>query len=212
MDIKISILIADDHELIHNGISEMLQTETEYSIIGHAYNGEEATTMAIELKPDIILMDISMPKINGIKATTSILAKLPQTKIIALSQHEGNEYISQMMNAGCYGYLLKNSRKDEILRALYDVRMGKKYMNPNIINKLFPLDVDYFKEKSLLTRRELEILKSIAEGKNNSEIAESLIISVRTVETHRRNLMHKLEVKTVVELLRKASNLKLIDF
>ncbi|MEN8248004.1 MAG: response regulator transcription factor [Bacteroidota bacterium] len=207
-----TILIVDDHDLIHNGISDILHDATEYRIIAHAYNGDEAIKKANELNPDIILMDISMPIKNGIEATTSILSSNPEIKIIALSQHEENEYIVQMMKVGCYGYLLKNSRKDEILRALDDVKMNKKYMNPNIIDKMFLDNNDDVKNKSILTRRELEILNGIAEGKTNPEIADSLIISVRTVETHRRNIMQKLKANTVVDLLRSASKLKLIDF
>lgn len=205
------ILIVDDHELIHNGLSDFLQDASGYEIIGHAYDGVEAIAKTEELEPDIILMDISMPKKNGIDATTEILKDHPNIKIIALSQHEQKEYISRMMKAGCYGYLLKNSRKDEILRALSEVSSARKYVNSDLIDSLLTTSTDQ-KEEAILTKRELEILRGIAAGKNNPEIADDFSISVRTVETHRRNLMQKLKVNSVVDLLRTASHLNLIDF
>lgn len=207
-----TILIADDHELIHNGISEILHDASDYQIIAHAYNGNEAIRLAAEFEPDIILMDISMPEKTGIEATKEILEANPEIKIVALSQHDQSEYISQMMKAGSFGYLLKNSRKEEIIRALSEVSINRKYINPNIIDKLFSTHNEEEDKDSKLTKRELEILIGIAEGKSNVEIAEQLTISVRTVETHRRNIMQKLKVNTVVELLRTASKLNLIDF
>lgn len=210
MSVSISILIADDHELIHDGISEILHNDPEFKIVANAFDGEEAVKKANMIKPDIILMDISMPKLNGIEATRTILQRSPGIKIIALSQHEENEYIAQMINAGCYGYLLKNSRKEEILRALRDVKMGKKYVNQNLVDKILSANGVGQKNDTLLTNREKEILIGIAEGKHNAEIADSLSISIRTVETHRRNIMQKLKVSTVVELLRTASKLGII--
>jgi len=209
---KVSILIADDHELIHKGISDILMNIPKYFIAGHAFNGKEVIDLAREIKPDIILMDISMPKVNGLEATRKIIQEQPGTKIIALSQHEEREYVTQMLEAGCFGYLLKNSRKDEIITALDMVTRNKKYINPNMIDMLMSGDNDKNENQGIrLTNRELEVLKNISEGKNNPEIANQLSISVRTVETHRRNLMQKLKVSSVVELLKAASKLKLID-
>lgn len=205
------ILIADDHEIIHIGITNVLENNPEFLITGHAYTGKEAIEKADTLKPDIILMDISMPEGNGLFATHEIMKINPQIKIIALSQHDDNAYISQMIQAGCFGYLLKNSRKEEILKALASVVRGKKYMNPDIIDKLMSGNSGFDNAQIRLTKRETEVLKKIAKGNNNPEIAHKLSISVRTVETHRRNLMQKLKAKTVVELLRQASKFKLID-
>jgi two-component system nitrate/nitrite response regulator NarL len=212
MLVRKTILIVDDHDLIHMGIAEILHNADDYEVIDHAYDGDEAIRKAAELEPDIILMDISMPKMNGIDATKIILQANPEIKIVALSQHMENEYITRMMQAGSHGYLLKNSKKQEIIRALNDVCDNKKYVNPEVLNKLFTTEQPKTTEDTQLTNRELEILKGIAAGQNNPEIADSLNISVRTVETHRRNLMQKLQVKTVVELLKTASQLNLIDF
>ncbi|MDZ7774237.1 MAG: response regulator transcription factor [Bacteroidales bacterium] len=125
---QIKIMVADDHELIHNGVSDCLQDSQEYVIAGHAFSGSEAIVMARKLKPDIILMDISMPDGNGIEATSKILQSQPGIKIIALSQYDSSEYVSQMLQAGSSGYLLKNSRKKEILAALDTVINNKKYI------------------------------------------------------------------------------------
>lgn len=209
---KKKIIIADDHDLIHIGIKNIFSGESKYSIVGHAYSGKEAIEKAIELNPDIIFMDISMPDGNGIYATQEILKKNPNIKIIALSQYDNNEYLSQMINSGCSGYLLKNSRKEEIFEALKTVFEGNKYMNPNMINKFFAYESKSKQSiEQKLTKRELEILKNIAKGKNNPEIADELNISIRTVETHRRNLMQKLKVNSVVELLRYATKFNLIE-
>ena len=209
---KLRILVVDDHELIHKGISDILINIPQYILIGQAFSGKEAIQKAGELKPDIILMDISMPEGNGIEATREILKINPWIKIIALSQHESKEYLTQMLGAGCSGYLLKNSRKDEILTALDMVSRNKRYINPHMIDLLMN-SIDQGKDikQIKLTHRELEVLKNIIAGKNNPEIANELCISVRTVETHRRNLMQKLKVNSVVELIKKAVKLKIID-
>lgn len=209
MDRK-KVLIVDDHELIHKGISDILVNLQEYILVGQAFSGEEAVQKTRELEPDIILMDISMPGGNGIDASRKILSTHPGIKIIALSQHDSKEYITQMLDAGCLGYLLKNSRKDEIISALEMVSRNKRYINPQMID-LFMSERNKDPDKIKLTRRELEVLSSISEGKNNPEIAEALNISVRTVETHRRNLMQKLKVNSVVELIKKGVKLKLIE-
>jgi DNA-binding NarL/FixJ family response regulator len=206
---KVRILVADDHQLIHNGISDILQNNEQFEIVGHAYSGKEAIELARKINPDIILMDISMPNGNGIEASRKLLAKNSEIRIIALSQHDEKQYVSQMLQVGCLGYLIKNSPKEEILTALDNVAKGKKYVNPSMIDLL----MSKYSEKNIqqLTSRELEILKNIAEGKNNPEIANHLSISIRTVETHRRNLMQKLKVNTVVDLLKYAIKHKLID-
>ena len=210
---KINIIVADDHDLIHNGLTDILQDEIHFEIIGHAYDGNEAIKMSGEMQPDIILMDISMPERNGIEASKIILGKYPDIKIIALSQHEEKEYVVQMLQIGCQGYLLKNSRKKEIVKALERVSSGNKYINPDMIDLLMTVNQEDEIEQNIpkLTSRELEILQNIAAGKSNPEIANFLTISVRTVETHRRNLMQKLKVNTVVDLLKYASRNKLID-
>ncbi|MCK5699999.1 MAG: response regulator transcription factor [Cyclobacteriaceae bacterium] len=216
---KVKILIADDHDLIHNGIKSILRPIKNYKIIGKAMNGEEAIQKAIELKPDIILMDISMPVMNGIEATRIISAKLPDIKILALTQHEENEYVVEILNSGGVGYLLKNSKKNEFVEAIETVLSGKKAFSKKISDQLISDLVYQTKDKENpekqeipLTKREIEIIRKIADDMSNQEIADELHISLRTVETHRRNLMQKLNVKTVVALLKYAAQHNIISF
>ncbi len=212
----IRILIADDHEIIHNGIVDMLKSEDDLVIQGHAYNGREALEQALQLQPDIIFMDISMPELNGIEATRLIREKNSSSKIIALTQHEENEYVVQFLNAGGNGYMFKNSKKEEFKDAIKAVLRNQRYLSyelsHNLLNSVIAKGSDPEGKKSVhLTRREIEIIKEIAEEKNNQEIADELNISLRTVETHRRNIMQKLEAKSVISLLKYASQQKLID-
>ncbi len=215
----VNILIADDHQLILNGITDMLKPYKRYKIVGKAMDGKEAVEKALELKPDIIFMDISMPGLNGIEATKIIIEKLPRIKILALTQHDENEYVLQILNAGGSGYLLKNSKKEEFEEAIESVLKGKKYLSREIsdqmINDLLHQHSGRRNEKNAeihLTKREIEIIQKIADDMSNQEIADELNISLRTVETHRRNLMQKLKVKTVVALLKYASQHNIISF
>ena len=215
----VKILIADDHELIHNGIRDMLRPIKKYKIIGKAMNGKEAIDMTLELKPEIVFMDISMPVINGIEATKIIVDRLPGIKILALTQHEENEYVIQVLKSGGYGYLLKNSKKEEFVEAIETVLSGKKYVSKEIsaqmINDLAHSDVQnqgQDKNDITLTKREKEIIQKIADDMSNQQIADELHISLRTVETHRRNIMQKLKVNTVVALLKYATQHNIISF
>ena len=215
----VKILIADDHELIHNGIRDMLRPIKKYKIIGKAMNGKEAIDIALELKPEIVFMDISMPLINGIEATKIIVDKLPGIKILALTQHEENEYVIQVLKSGGYGYLLKNSKKEEFVEAIETVLSGKKYVSKEIsaqmINDLAHSAVQnqgQDKNDITLTKREKEIIQKIADDMSNQQIADELHISLRTVETHRRNIMQKLKVNTVVALLKYATQHNIISF
>ena len=215
----IEILIADDHELILNGIRNMLKPIKQYKIVANAMNGEEAVEKAIELKPDVIFMDISMPLLNGIEAARIISEKVPEIKILALTQHEENEYVLQFLNAGGHGYLLKNSTKDDFIEAIDTVLSGGRFLSKQVseqmINKLVTKR-DFTLEDELdnihLTKREKEIIQKIADDFSNQQIADELHISLRTVETHRRNIMQKLKVKTVVALLKYASQHNIISF
>ncbi len=215
---NINILIVDDHQLIINGISDILRPIKNYKIIGNATNGKEAIAEALKLKPDIIFMDISMPIMNGLDATKIIAEKLPNTKILALTQHEEKEYVNQIFNYGGSGYLLKNSKKEEFVAAIESVMSGNKYLSKHV-SDLMLKDLLNKKEGNStedlsikLTPREKEIIKKIAEDLSNQEIADKLFISLRTVETHRRNLMQKLKVKSVVSLLKYAAKHNIIKF
>ena len=216
---KVNILIADDHEVIHNGIRDILRSHKNYTIVGNAYDGEEAIEKALELKPDIIFMDISMPKLNGIEAIKIITKKLSNTKILALTQHEENEYIIQILKAGGNGYLLKNSKKEEFIEAIESVIQGKRYLSSKLSERMINNVLEQVSGKIIstqdevhLTRREIEIIQKIADDKSNQEIADELHLSVRTVETHRRNLMQKLKVNSVVALLKYAAQQNIISF
>jgi len=207
---KIKILIVDDHNFIVEGIVAMLKNNKDIEVIGTANSGKEAILKFESLNPDIIIMDISMPDISGIEATKIIINKQPLAKIIALTQHEDSEYISQFFKAGGVGYLLKTAKKNEFLEAIDKVNNGIKYISNSastiIVESLIsPTKDENTKEiKIPLTSRELEIIKLIATDLNNIEIADKLNISIRTVETHRRNIMQKLNVKSVVALIRYA--------
>lgn len=203
-------MIVDDHNLIINGIKSLLSHINNFEIIGEANDGQQAIDLALQLKPDVIIMDISMPVLSGIEATKAILDKLPETKVIALTQHENSEYVNQILNAGGSGYLLKNSKKEEFVNAINSVCEGRKYFSKNISDLLLN---DLLKNKSskpkidkeiLLTKREKEIIQKIVNELNNNQIAEELNISLRTVETHRRNIMQKLSIKNVVSLIKYA--------
>ena len=211
----IKILIADDHEVIHSGIQDILKTHPQYQIVGHAYNGAEAVSLTRELKPNIVFMDISMPEMTGIEACSLLSEKEPDIKIIALTQFEDSEYVVQFLNAGGKGYLLKNSRKEEFVNAIESVLLDKRYLSYELSNSMLEqiLDPKSTNKNSdiHLTRREIEIIRKIAEEKSNLEIADELNISLRTVETHRRNIMQKLEAKSVVSLLKYAAKHNLID-
>lgn len=214
---KIRILIADDHEIIHRGISEMLHDVLEYEIVGHAYNGKEALDLCCILEPDVLFLDLSMPVMSGLEAINNIRTLKPNIKIIALTQHDQKEYVSQVIKNGGHGYMIKNSLKEDFLEAIITVMRNRRYISFELSEKMLDEAIETGQtakktQEIQLTRREIEILRKIAEDKNNQEIAEELNISLRTVETHRRNMMQKLKVKSVVAMLRYALNNRLIDF
>jgi len=215
---KIRILIADDHVLILKGIQSTLQLVDNLEIIGEATNGVEAVEKALFLKPDILLIDITMPRLSGIEACRQITSQNREIKVIALSQHEDEAYVYQIIKAGASGYLLKNSTREELVTAIKTVLSGEKYFSPQVSDRLIN---DLFSKKDReqssveqdvhLTQRELQIIRMIAEDLTNQEISERLSISLRTTETHRRNIMLKLKVNSVVALVRYAFKHDLIN-
>jgi len=207
---KIKILIADDHRLVRDGIKAMFTHVNDFEVVGEAKNGNEVIDRTVKLKPDIIIMDISMPGISGIDATKTIMKRAPKTKILVLTQHENDEYVYQVFESGGSGYLLKNTKKEDFILAIRTVMKGEKYYSKKIsallMQKFLNNDDDKRQRKASnteihLTQREKEIIKLIANELGNQEIADSLFISLRTVETHRRNIMQKLNVKNAVALL-----------
>ncbi len=207
----IKVLLADDHHLVRNGIRNLLEDEKEIRVIGEASNGEEALEAVQRLHPDLMIIDIRMPVMNGLEATRRLTERDGTTKALILSMHDDEAYILQAIESGASGYLLKDTSKEEFLKAIKMIHNGGKYFSGDISNVLVT-NYLHVKERKTpqadaghfdLTKRERQILRLIADGAGNKEIAEQLGKSVRTIETHRFNIMKKLKVTNVVELLKK---------
>lgn len=198
------ILLVDDHQIVIDGIRALLSTEKNVEIKGEAHHGEEALQMLEVLKVDIVLMDLDMPIMGGLAATKIIRRQYPEVKIIVLTMHDEKAMVQAMIDAGADGYLLKNSPKEELMKALRAVSEGDSYFPADVKSILLQADFDQARKGKLadLTDREMEILKCIAEGHSNKEIGEQLFISHRTVDTHRTNLMQKLDVHNIAGLVR----------
>ena len=215
----IRILLADDHTIVRDGIKYLLEEEDNLEIIGEASSGLEALKLVDELQPDLLIIDVRMPEMNGIEAVEILNQKSTKTKAIVLSMHDSEEYILKSIKAGASGYLLKDTDKKEFIKAIYTVNDGGKYFSGDISdiivsNYLQNTSVKEKKEKVKtnqygLTKKEKQILTHILAGKTNSEISEILQNSKRTVETHRFNMMKKMNVKNLMELSAKASELEL---
>ena len=210
---KISIVLADDHVLVRKGIRAMLESDTDIQVIGEASNGLEALETAKKLNPDILVLDIRMPEMNGLEAAAKLGGYSPSTKAVILSMHDSEEYVLQALDAGAYGYLLKDTDKTEFVKALKQVHTGIKYFSGAVSNVLANrlLGARPFTSKSSveedeyhLTKREKEILRMVIDGKHNKEIADASAKSVRTIETHRFNIMKKLGVNNAIDMVNKA--------
>lgn len=206
----IKIIIVDDHQMVAEGLKNLIESSGNAKVIGTATNGQELLKTLEIVTPDVILMDIDMPVMNGIDAMMHIQKRFPDQKVIILSMHEESSLVKKLTNLGAKGFLFKNSDADELSLALNRVMKGGTYFTSNIslnlINNRLGLESEYGMDdkKSLLTEREIEILKLIAEGLSNKEIGEQLFISHRTVDTHRTNLMKKLDVSNIAGLIRYA--------
>jgi DNA-binding NarL/FixJ family response regulator len=203
MDIK--ILLADDHKITRDGLKALLENQDHLRVVGEAENGRQAVRLALDLEPDVIVMDINMPELNGIEATRQILAELPATKIIALSMYSDKRYVVGMLKAGVSGYLLKNCAFDELVAAISAVMKNQNYMSQKIAGTVMKdyasiLESSDSSPASQLTVREREVLQLIAEGLKTKDIAARIHVSVKTVETHRQQIMRKLNAKSVAEL------------
>jgi len=209
---KINIVLADDHILVRKGIKAMLESEEDLNVIGEAGNGSEALEVAGNLHPDILVLDIRMPEMTGLEAAAKLHDVSPSTKALMLSMHDSEEYVLQSLDAGAYGYLLKDTDKSEFVKALKQIHAGNKYFSGAVSNVLANrlLNTKPFVKNTAiddhyhLTKREREILRMIINGTPNKEIADSLGKSVRTVETHRFNIMKKLEVNNAIDMVNKA--------
>lgn len=206
---NLKILIADDHKIVRQGLRSLIEKSKGAEIIGEADNGEEVIKMAKKTTPDIIIMDISMPKLNGITATKQILKANSKTKIICLSMYSEKQYVADMLKAGASAYILKDCAFDELVCAINSVIENKVYLSPGISNNPAEdykniLHSNELSIYSILTRRQFQVLKLIAEGNNTKEIANKLGISVKTVETFRKQIMEKLNINSIARLIKYA--------
>jgi DNA-binding NarL/FixJ family response regulator len=209
---RIRILLADDHAVVRQGFKMILAEQPDMEIAGEAANGREAVELAEKIKPDVVVMDVAMPELNGIEATRRLAASAPHIRVLALSMHKDSVYVREILRAGARGYLLKDSPAQDLLAAVRAVAGGEGYLSPAVSSAV--LD-DYRKHVTnpidLLTSREREVLQMLAEGKTNKEIAGVLNLSVYTVDAHRGRIMEKLNVHSINELVRFAVRNGLID-
>lgn len=218
MSEKINIVLADDHVLVRNGIKAMLESDADIKVVGEAGSGTEALEVARQLHPDILVLDIRMPGMSGLEAAGKLDDVAPDTKAVILSMHDSEDYVLQALDAGAYGYLLKDTDKNEFIRALKQVKAGNKYFSGAVSNVLANRLLNAKPERKIssvedpyhLTRKEKEILRLVVDGKQNKQIADALGKSVRTIETHRFNIMKKLGVNNAIDMVNKVVKENLI--
>jgi len=206
---SIRILLADDHKITRQGLRSLLDKHPDMEVVAEAEEGRTAVRLVRELVPNVVIMDVSMPDLNGMQATRKIIAEFPNVKIIALSMHSDSLFVIEMLKSGASGYLLKDCAFEELERAIRTVVADKTYLSPSISgvvvdDYLHRLSRADFADSEVLTDREREVLQLMAEGKSTKRIALELHISAKTVETHRRQIMNKLDIHTVAELTKYA--------
>lgn len=206
---SIKIMIADDHEIVRNGLRSLLEKELDMEVIAEADNGRNAVRLALELAPDVVIMDIAMAELNGIEAARQIISALPRTKVIALSMHADKRYVMEMLKAGASGYILKDNAYEELARAIRTALKNHTYLSPQVTETVIGDYVQFALTAndsvfSLLSAREREVLQLLAEGNSTAQIAERLCISVKTVETYRQHIIEKLDIRSVAELTKYA--------
>ncbi len=213
---KLRILIVDDHGIVRAGIRSLLEGQPDIEVVGEAAGGEEAIEKAIQFRPELVLMDIAMPGMNGIEATRRIKKELPDTSILVLSMHDDEEFFFPVLRAGASGYILKEAEPQELLYAIHTVNQGTVFLSPAVATTLLegfvtaaPGNVE--ESYAALTRREKEVLRLAASGQTNREIAETLFLSMRTVEKYRQAVMHKLGLSRREDLTKYAIRRGLID-
>jgi len=212
MSRRIQVLLVDDHALVRKGFQMILAAEPDMEVVGEAGNGHEALELAAKLRPDVVVMDVAMPGLNGIEATRRLAESVPRTKVLALSMHKDAVYVREILRAGAKGYLLKDAFDQDLVNAVRAVAAGQGYLSPAVSEAVLS---DYRKHVTdpldLLTSREREILQLLAEGKTNKEIAGLLGLSVYTVDAHRGRIMEKLNLHSIGELVRYAVRKGLVD-
>jgi two-component system response regulator NreC len=208
----INVLLADDHVMVRKGFRLILETQSDIRIVGEASNGREAVELAEKLQPDVIVMDVAMPELNGIEATRRIITAAPRARVLALSMHKDSVYVREILRAGACGYLLKDAIDNDLLSAVRAVARGEGYLSSAVSDAVLS---DYRKHVrdplDMLSSREREVLQMIAEGKTNKDIANRLNLSVYTVDAHRGKIMEKLNLHSTGELVRFAVRNGLIE-
>lgn len=212
-----TIVIADDHEIVRQGLSKLLKEETNMKVVGEAVDGRDATQKVEQLRPHVVIMDITMPILNGIEATRQIRQSNSKTKIIILSMHEHIRYIRELLSIGISGYVLKNALSSDIIEAIQSAMKGVTYLSPSISSRIIEDYVGMNKKSSQeelydkLTNREREVFQMIVEGNSTKKIAETLCLSPSTVKSHRANIMEKLNMNNISKLIQYAIQLGIID-
>lgn len=204
---KVRVLIAEDHQTVREGLKLILQSQSDVEIVGETADGTAAVESAKRLLPDVVLMDVSMPKTSGLRATKLLRECCPEVKILALTRHNDGAYLQEMLRAGASGYVLKQSSSAELLRAIREIASGNSYLDPALTGKVMDVFAGRTFKKSAsanVSDRELEVLKAIAWGYSNKEIAARLKLSVKTVEAHKANSMKKLDLHSRIDIVRYA--------
>lgn len=208
---KISVLLADDHTVVRQGLRSLLSLEPDIEVVGEAEDGRQAVQIAGQLRPDVVVMDIAMPQLNGLEATRQIIKEKIPTKVLVLSSYSDDEYVHRLTEAGAAGYLIKQTAANDLIKAIREVHNGNAFFSPAISKRLLDYyRMAYLKGKPVkkfgerLTSREIEVLQLVAEGKVNKQIAAGLCISAKTVEKHRQQVMNKLNIHDVAGLTRYA--------
>tara|TARA_R110002126_G_scaffold291780_1_gene457922 strand:- start:15184 stop:15846 length:663 start_codon:yes stop_codon:yes gene_type:complete len=200
---KVNIVLVDDHQILRDGLKNIIQQKSNFQIIGEASDGRAAIKLCAKLTPDVVITDISMEGLNGIEATRQIIKEHPEVKVIGLSMHANKKFIQNMFKAGGYGYLLKDGDSSELIDAITAVMENRKYLSKNIDSSYLRL-LNEVSDQKKLSSREIEVLQLLAEGKSSKEIGNLLFLSSKTVDVHRNNVMKKLELHTIPELTKYA--------